>query len=171
MPSHILDWRTLEDVRSRGCFVGTIPLHDNQRPEDNEELKDFAPAYSAESEAKDATFVVNRSDVSGDTNNGLISVPGWIRERAAEVFFEDGDVDAMSVVEVILACLTSVSDTWFLSFDGQLIVLPTIAAHRLAENDDLLHRRLRWCLYAARFHTSASHTAFTEDFAQRGRWH
>ncbi|KAJ9099859.1 hypothetical protein QFC21_003862 [Naganishia friedmannii] len=103
----VLDWRTLEDVRSRGCFVGTIPLDNVQRPDDAGDLEHHAQAYSAGSEAKDATFVVKRSDVNGDTSNGLIKVPGWVRERAAEVFFEDGDVDAMSVVEVILSCVTS----------------------------------------------------------------
>ncbi|KAJ9118244.1 hypothetical protein QFC22_004153 [Naganishia vaughanmartiniae] len=107
VPSDILDWRTLEDVRSRGCFVGTIPLRVCPRPDDAEDLDDHAQAYSAESEAKDATFIVKRNDMSGDTSNELVKVPGWVRERAAEVFFEDGDVDAMSVVEVILSCLTS----------------------------------------------------------------
>lgn len=109
VPSHILDWQTLEDIRSRGCFVGTHPLHDGKRPDGREDLHDYAEAFSRGSEAKDATFIVKRRDVNGDTSNGLIKVPGWVRERSAEVFFEDGDVDAMSVVEVVLSCLTSVS--------------------------------------------------------------
>ena len=36
-------------------------------------------------------------------------IPGWIRERAAEVLFEGGDVDEVSVAEVILDSLLKAS--------------------------------------------------------------
>ncbi|KAI0833618.1 actin-domain-containing protein [Trametes gibbosa] len=39
------------------------------------------------------------------TGRGMLIIPGWIRERAAEVLFEGGDVDESSVAEVILDCL------------------------------------------------------------------
>ncbi|KAH9945081.1 actin-domain-containing protein [Epithele typhae] len=39
------------------------------------------------------------------TGRGTLIVPGWVRERAAEVLFEGGDVDESSVAEVILDCL------------------------------------------------------------------
>ncbi|EIW57670.1 actin-domain-containing protein [Trametes versicolor FP-101664 SS1] len=42
------------------------------------------------------------------TGRGTLIVPGWIRERAAEVLFEGGDVDESSVAEVILDCLLKV---------------------------------------------------------------
>ena len=42
------------------------------------------------------------------TGQGTLIVPGWIRERAAEVLFEGGDVDECSVAEVILESLLKV---------------------------------------------------------------
>ncbi|EIW83785.1 actin-like ATPase domain-containing protein [Coniophora puteana RWD-64-598 SS2] len=39
------------------------------------------------------------------TGRGTLIVPGWIRERAAEVLFEGGDVDESSVAEVVLDAL------------------------------------------------------------------
>ncbi|KAH7884756.1 actin family [Phlebopus sp. FC_14] len=42
------------------------------------------------------------------TGLGTLVIPGWIRERAAEVLFEGGDVDESSVAEVILDALLKV---------------------------------------------------------------
>ncbi|TCD66444.1 hypothetical protein EIP91_001381 [Steccherinum ochraceum] len=39
------------------------------------------------------------------TGRGTLVIPGWIRERSAEVLFEGGDVDESSVAEVILDSL------------------------------------------------------------------
>lgn len=48
---------------------------------------------------------------------GTLIIPGWIRERAAEVLFEGGDVDESSVAEVILEALLKVT----ISFTGLCI--------------------------------------------------
>ncbi|KAG9039960.1 hypothetical protein FRB95_004432 [Tulasnella sp. JGI-2019a] len=45
---------------------------------------------------------------SGSSARGTLIIPGWIRERAAELLFEGGDVDEPSVVEVILEALLKV---------------------------------------------------------------
>ncbi|KAF8135091.1 actin family [Boletus edulis] len=42
------------------------------------------------------------------TGRGALIVPGWIRERAAEVLFEGGDVDESSVAEVLLEAILKV---------------------------------------------------------------
>ena len=42
------------------------------------------------------------------TGRGTLIIPGWIRERAAEVLFEGGDVDESSVAEVLLEALLKV---------------------------------------------------------------
>ena len=44
------------------------------------------------------------------TGRGTLIVPGWIRERAAEVLFEGGDVDESSVAEFILDTLLKVRE-------------------------------------------------------------
>jgi len=43
------------------------------------------------------------------TGRGTLIVPGWIRERAAAVLFEGGDVDESGVAEVLLDSLSKVS--------------------------------------------------------------
>ncbi|EJD49546.1 actin-like ATPase domain-containing protein [Auricularia subglabra TFB-10046 SS5] len=42
------------------------------------------------------------------TGRGTLIVPGWVRERAAEVLFEGGDVDESSIAEVVLDSLLKV---------------------------------------------------------------
>lgn len=43
-----------------------------------------------------------------NTSRGVILIPGWVRERAAEVLFEPGDEDEESIVEMILHILLKV---------------------------------------------------------------
>ncbi|PWZ01744.1 actin-like ATPase domain-containing protein [Testicularia cyperi] len=53
---------------------------------------------------------VGYSSVSGATPGsltGLIAIPGWVRERAAEVLFEPGDEDEASLIEMTVATLAS----------------------------------------------------------------
>ncbi|KAF8340324.1 actin family [Cantharellus anzutake] len=49
-------------------------------------------------------------------------VPGWIRERAAELLFEDGDVDEASVAEVILDSLLKVPVDLRKEFASSIVV-------------------------------------------------
>lgn len=42
---------------------------------------------------------------SSSSGRGSIIIPGWIRERAAEILFEHGDEDELSLVEMILQTL------------------------------------------------------------------
>jgi actin-related protein 10 len=55
------------------------------------------------------------------TGRGTLIIPGWVRERAAEVLFEGGDVDESSVAEVILDALLKVTDDTFLHSYFRLI--------------------------------------------------
>lgn len=43
------------------------------------------------------------------TGRGTLIIPGWIRERAAELLFEGGDVDESSLAETILDALLKVN--------------------------------------------------------------
>ena len=43
-----------------------------------------------------------------ETGYGTLILPGWIRERSAELLFMGGDVDESSVAEVILDSLLKV---------------------------------------------------------------
>jgi actin-related protein 10 len=67
-----------------------------------------AVVYQKHSTARDLSLKVNPSGTEAPTGRGTLIIPGWVRERAAEVLFEGGDVDESSVAEVILDCLMRV---------------------------------------------------------------
>lgn len=62
----------------------------------------LADLYKRHSTASDIQMPVTPPASSGGLGRGVLMIPGWIRERAAEVLFEGGDVDEVSVAEVIL---------------------------------------------------------------------
>ena len=65
----------------------------------------LADLYKRHSTANDIQMPVPPPISSGALGRGVLTIPGWIRERAAEVLFEGGDVDEVSVAEVILDSL------------------------------------------------------------------
>ncbi|KAI6039887.1 actin-domain-containing protein [Pisolithus marmoratus] len=72
-------------------------------------LQAVANLYTRYSNATDVQLrVVPPASQQTGTGRGTLIVPGWIRERAAEVLFEGGDVDEGSVAEVILDALLKV---------------------------------------------------------------
>jgi actin-related protein 10 len=68
----------------------------------------LADLYKRHSTASDIQMPVAPPASSGGLGRGVLMIPGWIRERAAEVLFEGGDVDEVSVAEVILESLLKV---------------------------------------------------------------
>ena len=72
-------------------------------------LQALATLYKRHSTATDLRIKVDPppSQQTG-TGRGTLVIPGWVRERAAEVLFEGGDVDERSVAEVILDSLLKV---------------------------------------------------------------
>jgi hypothetical protein len=64
-------------------------------------LTQIQTAYSAESTATDLS-------VHLPGGKGTVTVPGWVRERAAELFFEPGDEDEASLTETVLELLLKV---------------------------------------------------------------
>lgn len=84
-----------------------VPAADNPRGESH--LQALATMYTRHSTATDLQMRV-MPPVAQQTGTGLgtLLIPGWIRERAAEVLFEGGDVDESSVAEVILDAILKV---------------------------------------------------------------
>jgi actin-related protein 10 len=68
----------------------------------------IAAIYEKHSTTRDLSLKVNPPGIGAPTGRGTLIIPGWVRERAAEVLFEGGDVDESSVAEVILDCLMRV---------------------------------------------------------------
>lgn len=89
--------------------AGTSTSSDVSHVAGERHLQALATMYSRHSTATDLHIRVDPplSQQSG-TGKGTIVIPGWIRERAAEVLFEGGDVDESSVAEVILNALLKV---------------------------------------------------------------
>jgi actin-related protein 10 len=72
-------------------------------------LQILANMYTRHSTATDIKLrVVPPASQQLGTGRGTLIIPGWIRERAAEVLFEGGDVDESSVAEVLLEALLKV---------------------------------------------------------------
>lgn len=72
-------------------------------------LQALATLYKQHSTATDIRMKVDPppSQQTG-TGRGTLIIPGWVRERSAEVLFEGGDVDERSVAELILDALLKV---------------------------------------------------------------
>lgn len=71
-------------------------------------LQGLANLYTRHSTATDLRLQVTPLSGGGGLGYATLVIPGWIRERAAEILFEPGDVDEKSVAEVILDALLQV---------------------------------------------------------------
>ncbi|KAG6891366.1 hypothetical protein C0992_008077 [Termitomyces sp. T32_za158] len=87
--------------------IARVPSSDAPRGEGH--LQAISTMYTRHSTATDLHMqVVPPPSQQTGTGRGTLIIPGWIRERAAEVLFEGGDVDEASVAEVILDSLLKV---------------------------------------------------------------
>lgn len=77
---------------------------------DNPFLDYLEQKYARESTATTLSFRIPfGASTAGNVGRGWIRIPGWVRERAAEILFEQGDVDERSVTEAVLEALLLVS--------------------------------------------------------------
>jgi len=76
---------------------------------DESHLQALSTMYKRHSTATDIHMKVTPppSQPTG-TGKGTLVIPGWIRERAAELLFEGGDVDESSLAEAVLDALLKV---------------------------------------------------------------
>ncbi|KAH0585318.1 hypothetical protein H2248_008559 [Termitomyces sp. 'cryptogamus'] len=87
--------------------VARVPSSD--APHGEGHLQALATMYVRHSTATDLHMqVVPPPSQQTGTGRGTLIIPGWIRERAAEVLFEGGDVDEASLAEVVLESLLKV---------------------------------------------------------------
>lgn len=138
LPRELLTDELVEEIKTRLCFVGgeASPADEAQadsgdlevpqvrgdmdeRDEDEAIVTHLFERYSRTAPAtKPVSFRVPTlrggsalSSTNGHSaGRGWIQVPGWIRERAAEVLWEDeGEHDARGLADVVLECLLRVS--------------------------------------------------------------
>lgn len=78
-------------------------------------LQAMSSIYKRHSTATDFQMrVVPPPSEQTGTGLGTLIIPGWIRERTAEVLFEGGDIDESSVAEVLLEALLRVRNPQWL---------------------------------------------------------
>ncbi|KAH8083010.1 actin-domain-containing protein [Filobasidium floriforme] len=116
----------LEEIRSRGCFIHPEPVTPLRSPTEIKTTSSFKlhPTSSSEDDLAETLRQAyshtsdpnTRATVFVDENSGNVTgrfnsstqwvVPGWVRERTGEVFFELGEGDkGCSLQEVLAGCL------------------------------------------------------------------
>lgn len=138
VPLELLSEELVEEIKNRACFVSEAPGLDGYGTEamfaeegeamdtENEEeaqareelamLKRMERRYAASSQATTISFRIpslSSPPVITGVGRGWLQIPGWVRERAAEVLFEEGDEDERSITETILESLLKVCSTRF----------------------------------------------------------
>ncbi|KZP23805.1 fungal-specific actin related protein [Athelia psychrophila] len=79
------------------------------QPQSENPLQALASMYTRHSTATELRIgVMPPASQQAGTGRGTLVIPGWIRERAAEVLFEGGDVDESSVAEIVLDALIKI---------------------------------------------------------------
>ncbi|CAG8433384.1 8109_t:CDS:10 [Ambispora gerdemannii] len=96
----------LEDIKTRFLYVGPmiIPSTSSIVSAEKTPEEDFEKKYASISSATEIYYPITLSKHGRERQMGTLVLPGWIRERAAEVLFE-GDEDESSIVGCLLECL------------------------------------------------------------------
>jgi actin-related protein 10 len=114
----VLTDRLVERVLSESCFVSQVAPRGTPHPssdEPAEALNDIDDAalmsllsdrYRSSSSAADWHLSIPAARGVGSC--ATLIVPGWIRERAAEILFGDGPDEAQSLSELVLDTLLKV---------------------------------------------------------------
>lgn len=136
----------LEEIRSTGCFIHPEPValvvsppetttslnldphSTSQSREQSAETLRLAYSHTSDPNTRSTVFVDEYSGNAAGRPQSHSStrwvVPGWIRERTGEVFFELGEGDeGCSLQEVLAGCLIKVSSS-------PLVLVVVVVHHR-----------------------------------------
>ena len=109
LPGSDLSHVTSSEQDSEYSVVSDQHRHQEDSQEEGH-LQALSTMYKRHSTATDLQMrVLPPSAQQTGTGRGTLLIPGWIRERAAEILFEGGDVDESSLAETILDGLLKVS--------------------------------------------------------------
>lgn len=130
VPAEILTPSVLADILHRGLFVADPILDSQQQNERSSEgmQVDLAEEYDEAQDVRlmQALYQRYKANVTATTVSllvaspastqasqtsmkGTLVIPGWVRERAADVLFEPGDEDEPSLIQAVLLALFRVS--------------------------------------------------------------
>ena len=117
VPAALLNDGLVERIIVEGCFVSQTEITEESNPAstvqvvsnvENARLEELRARYEPSSTATPLSFPV--ASTSTGLGPGEITIPGWIRERAAEVLFEEDEEDEFdSIVDCCLQTLLEVS--------------------------------------------------------------
>jgi hypothetical protein len=129
----------LEEIRSRGCFIHPESVTPLVLPPDTTTLC-LAYSHTSDPNTRSTVFVDensergSRSDAGRSHSSTRWVIPGWVRERTGEVFFELGEGDeGCSLQEVLAGCLVKVSSS--------SVVLVVFVVHHRDRDHPLRGRR------------------------------
>lgn len=110
VPPAILTGSLVERVLTEACFASS---HIDPAPLSGADTADpealfvaqASDRYQGVSSAANLTFAL---PLDGNRGAGRLLVPGWLRERAIEVLFDDFAEEADSIVDTVLTCIRRV---------------------------------------------------------------
>lgn len=111
------------DTRPPRHSLGSQPAQPNPSTSRRRTVQSSGSAYFEQSRATD--LILRISGPVGNATNAVVSraglrIPGWVRERAAEILFASGDGDESGCAELLLDSLLKVR---FLVFPSTRVVL------------------------------------------------
>jgi actin-related protein 10 len=178
VPDEVLTDTLIEEIKTRCCYVGEPlppeevgPLQqtsassspppssdpvlsdseaDVEMESNDPQILSIDKLYRRHSRATELRIRVTppASQLAG-TGLATLVVPGWIRERAAELLFEDGDLDEQSVVEVVLRSLRKVSNPSV--YLASILFKTGKDSNRSPPSTGFQHFSNRWYCNVARF--------------------
>ncbi|ODN78533.1 hypothetical protein, variant [Cryptococcus amylolentus CBS 6039] len=172
VPLALLDDAFVEKFVTEGLFVGGVFVE----PEDNDDaemedpgdmdeaksgkledlhlVRSLKSRYQPSSSAKDMTFSVRPPTGVTTMGYGTIMVPGWVRERAAEVLFEDDESDeAEALPHAILSSILKVCP----NVGDYLQVLTSIAPCGPSARAHIDYPCCRRHIFPSQLYSSSSH--------------
>jgi actin-related protein 10 len=157
LPESDLSHTTPSEQDSEYSVVSDQPPP-QEDPQGESHLQALSTMYKRHSTATDIQMrVLPPSAQQVGTGRGTLLIPGWIRERAAEILFEGGDVDESSLAETILDALLKVSKV----ADNLDPSSPNVERDLLgptgpSQDDGVFYPCIRWNIYAAWIYTTTS---------------
>ena len=130
--------------------------HHQEDPQGESHLQALSTMYKRHSTATDIQMrVLPPSPQQAGTGRGTLLIPGWIRERAAEILFEGGDVDESSLAETILDGLLKVSNLTDNSIHHQ-VLRDLLGPAGPSQDNGGFYPCIRWNVYAAWIYSTTS---------------
>ena len=127
-------------------------------PQGEGHLQALSTMYKRYSTATDIQMrVLPPSTQQTGTGRGTLLIPGWIRERAAEILFEGGDVDESSLAETILDGLLKVSKKIIYNFiQHQVVERDLLGPTGPSQDNGGFYPCIRWNINATWVYSTTS---------------